>query len=76
MEACGYDVVHRREGSVVFIFEELSLSFTYELSRVAAIIEGICVIKRGIVEHRNVDQNDTTLRKAGDCNVNSVRARS
>ena len=68
-EACSYDVVHHREGSIVFIFKELSLSFTYEFSRVAEIMEGICVTKQGIAEYRNIDQNDMTVWKAGDCNV-------
>ena len=43
MGACGYGAVHHREGSVVFIFEELRLSFTYEFWRVAAIIDNFCV---------------------------------
>ena len=58
-----------QEGSIVFIFKELSLSFTYEFSRVAAIMEGICVTKQGIAEYRNIDQNNMTVWKAGDCNV-------
>jgi hypothetical protein len=44
MGACGYDVVHLREGQVV-IFEEQSLDFTYQFLRVAVIVEGICVTK-------------------------------